>query len=67
MDALISDLHHVTATVSDAQADLDNPGVYHVVHGLIDDLIAAGVPAERIALLGFSQGACLARTAESIT
>jgi predicted esterase len=30
------------------------------VGGLLDDLIAAGMPSERIALLGFSQGACLA-------
>lgn len=34
-----------------------------VVHGLIDAAIAAGVSAERIVLLGFSQGACLAATA----
>jgi predicted esterase len=27
---------------------------------IVDDLLARGVPAERIALLGFSQGACLA-------
>jgi predicted esterase len=26
---------------------------------LVDDLLARGIPAERIALLGFSQGACL--------
>lgn len=34
-----------------------------VIHDLIDHVIAAGVPAERIVLLGFSQGACLAATA----
>lgn len=34
-----------------------------VVHGLIDDLVERGVPTERIILLGFSQGACLAATA----
>lgn len=34
-----------------------------VVHALIDEVLAAGVPAERIVLLGFSQGACLAGTA----
>lgn len=34
-----------------------------VVHALIDEAIAAGVPSERIMLLGFSQGACLAGTA----
>jgi phospholipase/carboxylesterase len=31
-----------------------------VVAGLIDRLAAAGLPAERAVLLGFSQGACLA-------
>ena len=30
------------------------------VNDLIVDLIARGIPAERIAILGFSQGACLA-------
>ena len=34
-----------------------------VVHGLIEESIRAGVPAERIVLLGFSQGACLTSTA----
>lgn len=34
-----------------------------VVHDLIDTVVAAGVPTERIVLLGFSQGACLASTA----
>lgn len=44
----------------------NEPGItsgISVVHGLIDDAIAAGVPSERIVLLGFSQGACLAGTA----
>src|SRR3954463_4253589 len=30
------------------------------VNDLIEDLMASGIPAERIAILGFSQGACLA-------
>ncbi|MBB5752583.1 alpha/beta hydrolase [Prosthecomicrobium pneumaticum] len=30
-----------------------------VLDGLVADLAAAGVPAERVALAGFSQGACL--------
>lgn len=30
------------------------------VNGLIEDVIARGIPPERIAILGFSQGACLA-------
>ena len=34
-----------------------------VVHSLIDESIQAGVSAERIVLLGFSQGACLTSTA----
>jgi phospholipase/carboxylesterase len=34
-----------------------------VVHGLIDETMRAGVPSERIVLLGFSQGACLTSTA----
>ena len=31
-----------------------------VVSALLDHLAASGIPAERVALLGFSQGACLA-------
>ena len=34
-----------------------------VIHGLIDDALRLGVETERIVLLGFSQGACLASTA----
>lgn len=34
-----------------------------VVHGLIDEIGRAGIPTERIMLLGFSQGACLTCTA----
>jgi predicted esterase len=34
-----------------------------VVHGLIDEIVDAGIPTDRIMLLGFSQGACLACTA----
>lgn len=34
-----------------------------VIHALIDDAVSKGVPTERIVLLGFSQGACLASTA----
>jgi len=46
--------------------EANEPGITSgiaVIHGLIDDAIAAGVHAERIVLLGFSQGACLAATA----
>lgn len=31
-----------------------------LVHGLLDQVEAAGIPSERLFLLGFSQGACLA-------
>ena len=44
----------------------NEPGItsgISVIHGLIDEAVAAGVPTERIVLLGFSQGACLASTA----
>jgi phospholipase/carboxylesterase len=44
----------------------NEPGIssgIQVVHGLIDDIVAHGIPTERIMLLGFSQGACLASTA----
>lgn len=46
--------------------ETNEPGITSgiaVIHGLIDDAIAAGVRADRIVLLGFSQGACLAATA----
>ena len=41
----------------------NEPGItsgLNVIAGLIDQLVAQQVPHERIALLGFSQGACLA-------
>lgn len=44
----------------------NEPGItsgISVVHALVDAVIEAGIPAERIILLGFSQGACLASTA----
>ena len=44
----------------------NEPGItsgISVIHALIDEVIAVGIPAERIMLLGFSQGACLASTA----
>lgn len=49
-----------------APIERNEPGItsaLSVVHGLVDDAIAAGVPQERVVLLGFSQGACLASTA----
>jgi phospholipase/carboxylesterase len=44
----------------------NEPGVTSgiaMLHGLIDDIVAHGVPTGRIVLLGFSQGACLVSTA----
>ena len=46
-----------------APLERNEPGVtsgLSVVEALLDDLDRAGLPAERIALVGFSQGACLA-------
>jgi len=34
-----------------------------VIHALIDEVLDADIPAERVVLLGFSQGACLTCTA----
>ena len=44
----------------------NEPGIssgISVIHGLVDAVVEAGVPTERIVLLGFSQGGCLASTA----
>jgi phospholipase/carboxylesterase len=44
----------------------NEPGItsgISVVHALIDDVVARGIPADHVVLLGFSQGACLASTA----
>lgn len=49
-----------------APVEENEPGISSgiaVVHSLIDEAEAAGVPPERIILLGFSQGACLTSTA----
>ena len=49
-----------------ASTKLNEPGItsgISVVHGMIDDAVAAGVPLGQIVLLGFSQGACLTATA----
>ncbi|MEQ1573324.1 MAG: dienelactone hydrolase family protein [Vicinamibacterales bacterium] len=45
-----------------SEREKNEPGLssaLDVLAGLVERSIAAGVPAERIALLGFSQGACL--------
>jgi phospholipase/carboxylesterase len=49
-----------------APIEQNEPGItsgISVVHALIDDVVAHGVATDRIVLLGFSQGACLATTA----
>jgi predicted esterase len=49
-----------------APIERNEPGITSgiaVVHGLVDQALAAGVPSGRIVLLGFSQGGCLAVTA----
>jgi predicted esterase len=49
-----------------APTEENEPGITSgiaVVHSLIDEIIAAGIPTDRIVLLGFSQGACLTSTA----
>jgi phospholipase/carboxylesterase len=46
-----------------APAEQNEPGIssgLRVLHGLVARLEAAAIPPERILLLGFSQGACLA-------
>lgn len=45
-----------------APIDQNEPGLssgLRVIAGLVENLEAQGVPADRIALMGFSQGACL--------
>jgi predicted esterase len=49
-----------------APTERNEPGISSgiaVIHRLVDQAIAGGVPVHRIMLLGFSQGACLAVTA----
>lgn len=49
-----------------AEIEKNEPGISSgiaVIHGLIDAAAAREIPVERIVLLGFSQGACLAATA----
>ena len=46
--------------------DKNEPGIssgISVIHALVDRAHGAGVPSDRIVLLGFSQGGCLASTA----
>ena len=49
-----------------APVESNEPGISSgiaVIHALIDEILEADIPAERIMLLGFSQGACLTCTA----
>ena len=49
-----------------APIEQNEPGItsgISVIHSLVDAVLAAGIPADRLVLLGFSQGACLACTA----
>jgi predicted esterase len=49
-----------------APIEANEPGItsgISAIHSQIDEVLAAGLPAERLLLLGFSQGACLACTA----
>ena len=49
-----------------APIERNEPGItsgISVVHALIDEALAAGIAADHVVLLGFSQGACLACTA----
>jgi predicted esterase len=49
-----------------APIEENEPGISSgiaVVHRLIDEITSAGIPTERILLLGFSQGGCLTCTA----
>lgn len=49
-----------------APIEENEPGISSgiaVVHSLIDEAESAGIPSDRLVLLGFSQGACLTSTA----
>lgn len=49
-----------------APIEENEPGISSgigVVHALIEEVVAAGIPTDRVMLLGFSQGACLTSTA----
>jgi len=68
------DIHYVAPAAANntwypfsflAEIEKNEPGIssgYAVIDGLVSDLLGSGLPRERIFLLGFSQGACLAST-----
>jgi len=70
----VPDIHYVAPAAADhtwypysflTEIAKNEPGIssgFSVIDGLVQDLTTRGVPRERIFLLGFSQGACLAST-----
>jgi predicted esterase len=70
----VPDIHYVAPAAANntwypfsflVDIDRNEPGIssgFFVVDGLVDDLVSRGVSRERICLLGFSQGGCLATT-----
>jgi len=68
------DIHYVAPAAANntwypfsflAEIEKNEPGIssgYSVIDGLVSDLMGSGLPRERIFLLGFSQGGCLAST-----
>jgi predicted esterase len=49
-----------------APIERNEPGItsgISVIHSLIDEVLATGIPVDHVVLLGFSQGACLVSTA----
>jgi predicted esterase len=70
----LEDVHYVAPAAADntwypysflSEIEKNEPGIssgYFVIDGLVNDLIGRGLPRDRIALLGFSQGGCLAST-----
>jgi predicted esterase len=70
----LKDIHYVAPAAENntwypysflTEIEKNEPGIssgYFVIDGLVNDLIARGLTRERILLLGFSQGGCLAST-----
>jgi predicted esterase len=70
----LKDVHYVAPAAANntwypysflSEIEKNEPGIssgYFVIDGLVNDLLARGLTRERILLLGFSQGGCLAST-----
>ena len=70
----LKDIHYVAPAAANntwypfsflTETSKNEPGIssgYFVIDGLVDDLIARGLTRDRIFMLGFSQGGCLATT-----